>query len=164
MYETVYSTANHKYEMYEKQSHSRYNRRCIDSSITGCGNCVGYCQYSKHPGFLTEKLRKQHNCIGKQCFHYVPKPEKKKVPQLLVDLSSSILTLAHRVMSEDECVRVIRVENTEFNQYTAFYVTITNECQFDGYASRIEDELGIRVSFQKLNYDFDKCVALLCAG
>ena len=51
MYETVYSTANNKYEMYEKQSYSRYNRRCIDNSITGCGNCVGYCQYSDIQAF-----------------------------------------------------------------------------------------------------------------
>lgn len=162
MYETVYSTANNKYEIYEKQSHSRYNRCCIDNTITGCGHCVGYCQYSEHPGFLTEKLRKQHNCLGKQCFHYVPKPKKKKDPPFLVDLSSTILTLAKIVMSEDECVRVVRVENTEFNRYTAFYITITNECRFDGYASRIEDELGVQVSFQKLNCDFDKCVSLLC--
>lgn len=164
MCETVYSTAVSRYEIYEKQSHSRYNRRCIDNSITGCGNCVGYCQYSGHPGFLTKELRMQHNCLGKQCFHYVAKPEKKKIQQMFIDLSSSILNLAHRVMNEDECVRVIKVENTEFNQYTAFYVTITNECKFEGYAARIENELGIQVNFVKLNYDFDKCVALLCAS
>lgn len=164
MYETVFSSAQDKYKLYEKQSHSRYNRRCIDNSITGCGKCVGYCQYSAHPGFLTEKLRRQHNCIGKQCFYYLAKPEKQKTPQLLVDLSSSVLASVHRTMCEDECVRVIRVENTELNRYTAFYVTITNDCSFDRYISQIEDELGVYVNFVKLNYDFDKCVALLCTS
>ncbi len=164
MNETVYSTAKTKYEMYEKQSHSRYNRRCIDNSITGCGNCVGYCQYSEHPGFLTEKLRKQHNCIGKQCFHYLPKLTKEKAPKILVDLSSTILTMSRQVMNNDECVRVVRVEYAEFKRYTAFYVTITNECEFGGYAAQIKSKLGIDVDFVKLNYDFDKCVTLLYAG
>ena len=162
MHETVYSTATSKYEFYERQSHSRYNRRCIDNSITGCNKCVGYCQYNEHPGFLTEKLREQHNCIEKQCFHYIAKPEKKKATQTLIDLSSPLF--ANKLMSCNECVRVIRVENAEFNRYTAFYVTITNECEFGKYTSQIEKEMGIEVVFVKLNYDFDTCVSLLCAG
>lgn len=78
MYEIIYSTADSRYEQYEKQCRSKYDRRCIDNSITGCNKCVGYCQYAEHPGFLTEELRKQHNCIGKQCFHYVAKQKKEK--------------------------------------------------------------------------------------
>lgn len=164
MYETVYSTEKNKYAFYEKQSSSPYNRRCIDNTVTGCNKCVGYCQCIEHPGFLTKKHRKQHNCIGKQCFHYVAKPEKERTPQILSDLSSTILTLTHRLMSNNEYFRVIRVDNTTLNRYTAFYVTITNECEFDRYSNRIKEELGIEVSFVKLNYDFDRCVALLCAG
>ena len=81
-----------------------------------------------------------------------------------MDQSASILTFVQKIMRDNECARVIRVENTEFNHYTAFYVTITNECQFDKYASKVEDELGIQISFVKLNYDFDRCVALLCVS
>lgn len=161
MSKTVYSTSVSKYSMYEKQNLSRYNRRCIDNTITGCGNCVGYCQYIGHPGFLTKDLRDKHNCIEKQCFHYIHKTKNKKSQQILVDLSSSVLTLARQIMCENEYVRVIRVENTEYNHYIAYYVTITNECHFDSYVSQIEDEMGIYVRFQKLNYDFDKCVAIL---
>lgn len=164
MCKTAYSTSLDKYEFYEEHSSSRYNRRCIDNTITGCNKCVGYCQYYKHPGFLTDKLRKQHNCIGKQCFHYIAKPEKKKVARVLTDLSSSILSFANNIMNVNQFVRVIRVENTGFNQYTAFYVTITNECEFGKYTNLIEDEMEVKIAFVKLNYDFDKCVSLLCAG
>ena len=50
-----------------------YNRRCIDGHITGIGNCVGYCLYEGHPGYLTKSLRKEHDCIKKNCYHYEPK-------------------------------------------------------------------------------------------
>lgn len=164
MYETVYSTAESLYEQYEKQCRSKYDRRCIDNSITGCNKCVGYCQYSEHPGFLTEELRKKHNCIGKQCFHYVAKLKKKNPPQLIVDLTASILTVAQKAMCQNEFARVLQVESTEFKRYNAYYVTISSECDFDGYATQIKNELGVEVDFINLNYDFDKCVALLCAN
>jgi len=165
MYDIIYSTADSRYEQYEKQCRSKYDRRCIDNSITGCNRCVGYCQYAEHPGFLTEELRKQHNCIGKQCFHYVAKPKKKNAPQLIVvDLTSSILAVARKVMCQNEFARVLRVENIEFKKYNAYYVSITNECNFDRYSSQIKDELGVDVDFINLNYDFDKCVALLYAN
>lgn len=134
MYETVYSSEQNRYATLEKQFRSSHNRRCIDNTVTGCNKCVGYCQYDLHPGFLTEKLRKQHDCIGKKCFHYLAKPEKKKMPQILKDISPSVLDLIQRVMNGDEGLRVLRVENTEFNRYAAYYVTITNEYEFDSYA------------------------------
>lgn len=164
MYETVYSTAESLYEQYEKRYCSKYDRRCIDNTVTGCNKCVGYCQYEEHPGFLTEELRKKRNCIGKQCFHYVAKPKKKKTPQLIVDLTSSILAVVRKAMSQNEFARVLRVENAEFKRYNAYYVTISSECVFDGYATQIKNELGVEVDFINLNYDFDKCVALLCAN
>lgn len=164
MYETVYSTAESRYEQYEKQSHSKYNRRCIDNSVVGCSKCVGYCQYDVHPGFLTAELRKKHNCIGKQCFHYVAKQKKKHTPQLLIDLTSSVFAMVREVMGQNEFTRVIRVENAAYKKYNAFYVSITNDCDFDGYSTQLMSEHGIDVAFINLNYDFDKCVALLCAN
>lgn len=155
-----------EYADYENLSRSQYNRRCIDNTIVGCSRCVGYCQYDGHPGFLTEKHRKKHNCIGKGCHYYLAKPERKRgtLSQMLSDTSSVILSLTHELLAEEEFVRVIKVENTAVNRYTASYVTITSECDFSGCISKIRRELGMEVDFVKLNYDFDKCVALLCAG
>jgi len=81
-----------------------------------------------------------------------------------VDLTSSILAVARKVMCQNEFARVLRVENIEFKKYNAYYVSITNECNFDRYSSQIKDELGVDVDFINLNYDFDKCVALLYAN
>jgi len=70
-------SAVEEYEMYEKACGNMYNRKCIDRTVTSCGNCVGYCRYVEHPGFLTRELRKIHNCIKKECFYYLPKPKRK---------------------------------------------------------------------------------------
>ena len=61
------------YQQLEKQYGSGVNRRLINGVTTGCGKCVGFCKYQEHPGFLTKDLRREHNCIGKGCFYYVPK-------------------------------------------------------------------------------------------
>ena len=67
------------YYTFERQNSSPHQRRCIDGHITGCGKCVGYCRYHEHPGYLTKDLRKQHNCIKKSCYYYVPKGKETPV-------------------------------------------------------------------------------------
>ncbi len=76
--EIVYSTTASTYPI--NNSGAPHHRRCINGKITGCGNCVGYCKYNGHPGYLTKELRKQHDCIKKGCNYYVP----KKNPSLTV--------------------------------------------------------------------------------
>lgn len=65
-----------RYSDYDKPYKSKFNRRLINGKVTNCGNCVGYCQCDEHPGFLTREQRKQHNCIFKECFHYLAKEKK----------------------------------------------------------------------------------------
>lgn len=161
MYKVVYSTEGLLYEQYESECDSRYNRRCIDNTIVGCSRCVGYCKYNGHSGFLTNELRKKHNCIEKQCIYYVEKPVKKSSLQLNIDLTSSVLSMAHKLMKNNEYTRVIRVESISLKTYNAYYVSITNECNFNEYTIQIKNELGVDVNFVNLQYDFDKCVKLL---
>ena len=33
-------------------------------------NAVGFCYHSSHTGWLTEKMTKQHNCLGKRCKYF----------------------------------------------------------------------------------------------
>ena len=73
----VYSTERSGYHMFENKNSPQ--RRCIDGKITGSNKCVGYCRYIGHPGFLTEKHRKEHDCLGKGCRYYASK-EKKAEP------------------------------------------------------------------------------------
>lgn len=72
-YNVVYSTGIVTYSSYESRMISPHHRKCIDGKITGCGNCVGYCQFRNHPGYLTKELRKMHDCVKKGCNYYVPK-------------------------------------------------------------------------------------------
>ena len=69
--EIVYSNVSSS--EYFSVDNSPHHRRCIDGKVTGCGNCVGYCKFHEHPGYLTKNLRKQHDCIKKGCNYYVPK-------------------------------------------------------------------------------------------
>ena len=48
-------TDQYSYEYYDKRA-DKHARRCIDGSMTGKSKCVGYCTYTGHEGFLTEKL------------------------------------------------------------------------------------------------------------
>lgn len=73
-----HSAEGNKYTRYEQRSRSLFQLRCIDGHHTSCGNCVGYCRYSGHEGFLTRQQRKEHNCIGKKCDYYLQKPKKIK--------------------------------------------------------------------------------------
>ena len=67
----VYSSEWFTYSYFESRSRSKFDRRCIDGRICGRTKCVGYCRNDAHPGFLTGKLKKQHDCIGKACLYYV---------------------------------------------------------------------------------------------
>ena len=69
--EIIFSTADSTVNF--AANDSPHHRRCINGRKTGCGNCIGYCKYSGHPGYLTKELRKEHDCIKKGCNYYVPK-------------------------------------------------------------------------------------------
>ncbi len=140
----------------------RHVRRCINGVKTGCNKCVAYCRYDGHPGFLTEKQRKEHNCIEKGCHYYVAKeranePRHKNECEAYLQLIKSIIENSRTI---SEGVRVVRVEHTLNLQYTAYYVTITNQYSFASCSKFIQDKLGIQVDFSRLQYDFDACAAL----
>lgn len=67
-----------------------HRRRCIDGKITGCGNCVGFCKFNGHPGYLTKELRKKHDCIKKACHYYVPKAKSVTIQSPFAVLTALI--------------------------------------------------------------------------
>lgn len=149
------------YAEYEKASPSAFTRKSITGEIVGCGKCVGYCKYHGHPGFLTQDQRNQHDCLGKGCFYYLAKPKRKKeLKKAAPNLSYSILPAIQNTI-QTEGVKVIRFFETGFCEYTAYFVTITNDYSFVETASRIRERYGVAVLFSKLDYDFDTCVELL---
>lgn len=158
-----YSSSENGYAGYEKGSPSAYARRSITGAVVGCSKCVGYCKYYGHPGFLTKEQRRQHDCLNKDCNYYVEKQkERKPVPSAMKDHSPFVLSQIQQIVTE-EAVKVIRVKETGFHEYIAYYITITKDYSFEGCAEKLQREHGITVRFVKLNYDFDTCVNLLYA-
>ena len=73
MNDIIYTAKDYLYKQYESLSNSQYSRRTIDGKTVGSNKCVGYCSYNQHPGFLTKELRKNHNCLKKECNYYFNK-------------------------------------------------------------------------------------------
>ena len=156
----VYITDNNLYTYYEKKSGSHTNRRCIDGSITGCGKCVGYCQYREHPGFLTKIQREEHDCINKKCSYYIPKPQRDK-PEKRADITSELLRLAKQYTAKIEDLRIIRA-NYRDEAWIVEYVTVFGSYDFSDVEQKLQEEYHVTVIMQKLPWSFERCVELVC--
>lgn len=155
--------SGYSYEQIESKQGIGYNRKCIDGKITGCGKCVGYCKCSVHPGFLTEKLRKEHDCLEKSCFHYIPKLPHTRPLNRKKALLNDILGLAKQRISDLEGMRIISVQEQGINRWQFNYITISNEYPIHDIEQALGKDLNAEVSFIKLDYSFDRCVALIIA-
>lgn len=148
------------YDFYEKKAHSIHNRRCIDGKITGCGNCVGYCQYEMHPGFLTKELRQEHNCIKKGCYYYIPKPRKIGFEHASKSLSKEILSFSQAYTTESDGIKFVRADKQSADNYTIYYIAITNDIELNTLKVKIQNQFICNVNFVKLSYTFDVCEQL----
>lgn len=156
----IYNAETNMYVRYEQQSKSSINRRCIDGSVTGCGNCVGYCQYQEHPGFLTQKQRREHDCINKKCHRYIPKPQRIRTEKN-EDISSVLLALARQSVGGIEDIRIMNIKRDD-SRWLICYVTVFGQYNFFDMEQKIQEQAGVSVIMQKLNYSFDHCVELIC--
>ena len=158
----TFTSQNNLYFHFEKQSKSRVNRKCIDGTVTGCGNCVGYCRYREHPGFLTKEMRKEHDCIKKQCYHYLPKPQQTK-SEKRQDLSTVLFNLAKRLSAGMDDFRIINISETD-SGWTIGYITVFGQQDFSDMERAIKKASGVQVVMRKLDYSFDRCVELICGA
>lgn len=152
------------YEALERKYGYGHNRICINGKTTGCGNCVGYCSYQDHPGFLTESLRKEHDCLSKGCKYYTEKKAPIRHLKLTKDLSDQkMLFSAREAVSEMEGLRVLRAVR-EGATWLLKYVTITNDYVLEPVAKALTRDCCAPVRFEKLDYSFDICVKLIMEG
>ncbi len=147
------------YERLEAKFGEGHNRRCIDGKITGCGKCVGYCQYKVHPGFLTEKHRREHHCVEHGCRYYVAKPDRPKVRKEIAS-ASRLMALTSKFCGKLEGLRVMRVLE-EKNEWVLNYVTLTNEYKLEDIAMLITQQWGEKVRFRRLDLDYETCAELI---
>ena len=66
------------YDYYESQYITKKKRRNILGKEVKKEECVGYCACFNHTGFVTRKIRQQHDCLGKNCHYYVSKVSIKQ--------------------------------------------------------------------------------------
>lgn len=149
-----------EYELFEHKERSLHERRCIDGRITGCGNCVGYCKYCEHPGFLTQRQREQHDCINKQCRYYLPKTKKNRVKKNK-DIRPEMLTSVAKYYSEEiDDLRVMR-SYLKGDRWVINYITVFGDHNLSNIEKSIEQSTGLPVKMERLNYSFDRCVELI---
>jgi len=150
------------YNTYDSKESSTHNRKCIDGSTTGCNNCIAYCEYEGHPGFLTESLKAKHNCEEKKCKYYLPKP--RNVNRInMKDRDNeikNIATIASTATSSMEGLRVMRATKSEGGSWVIYYVTIAGY-SLDSVELEMEQHLGEKVEFAKLEYSFEIATALV---
>ena len=159
---TVYSTETSLFELLEKNSPSEFTRRSIDGHVVGSNKCVGYCLFEDHPGFLTNEQYRNHDCLKKNCCHFVPRSRKQPPQKANQDISPLILNHVQKSIPADAGIKIIKVAPCGPRRYSASYITVTNDHNPERYADAALKQFGVRISFVRLNYDFDVCVKLIC--
>ena len=139
------------YSYFDSKQNQTHNRRTIDGTITGCGKCVGYCQFSEHSGFLTEEQRKEHNCIGKGCHYYLSKPKSEKLKTARRNTTNEIIQKSSEVISDFEGIKIIRAEE----------ITKGGWNSIADLEKLISSVLGQKAVMQRLNYDFEIAAQLI---
>ena len=157
------SVSQRDYLYYEERCGNSKNRRCIDGHITGSGNCVGYCMYDVHSGFLTRELREAHNCIENGCFYYLRKIKPKKVQVENCNRSSEVVKIASDVISAYEGIRIMDAIAKQNGGWFVKYISITNEYSMKTIENRISTFVGESITMVNLNYDFDRATQLIFA-
>lgn len=61
------------YDYYESQYVMKRKRRNILGKEVKKEECIAYCTCFDHKGFITRRIRQQHDCLGKNCHYYVSK-------------------------------------------------------------------------------------------
>ena len=149
------------YITYDSRNKSAHNRSCIDGTITGSGNCIAYCEFGGHPGFLTEKLRSKHSCLEKECIYYLPKTRKSKRNNSNIDIEHErILAISKSATSDMAGMKVMSANREVDGVWTIYYISIA-EYFLDAVSQMVEERMGVKVAFVNLEYRFEFAAELI---
>lgn len=157
----VFSTERNLFTEIESKYGSSHIRQTIDGRCVGCSKCVGFCQFDGHPGFLTSEQRKKHDCLGKNCFYYVPKPARAKKPLVIHNETQEMLSIANESIDTQEGVRFLDAVQCEFKKWNLGYITITNDYSLTAAKEVLEKTFNCEVVFSRKHYSYDRCIQLL---
>lgn len=149
------------YEYYDGNQ-SKFSRRCIDGKFRGCSNCVGYCQFEGHPGFLTKEQRRKKDCIKKNCRYYTQKSPRKRESKNAFEVEiPGLIRKSNEYLRQYEGMKILHATTSASGTVTLQYVSITNSYSIDEISGLLKEHLGRPVLVKKLDYSFDKCAALV---
>lgn len=134
-------------------------RRCIDNSVTGRNRCTGYCNYSGHPGFLTEGLSAVRNCEKKNCVYYAPRTDRGVFCCPNLSPEAELLALAEEKTAKLEGLRLLRCEY-KAGVYTILYATVA-AYDLSQLAAQLTKESGLPLRFSPLTCDFETARQLI---
>ena len=135
--------------------------------IHGCGKCVGYCAYKGHEGYLTSELRKQHNCLEKECYHYVKREKSAFVNQFeplgqwFRDVPEMVIRKARSLTAELEGMEFVQVNSSRIGVCELSYVSITNEYKMNDIATAISESTGCQIILKQLQYPFELAATII---
>ena len=134
-----------------------FERKSIDGTAVYSNKCVGYCKFSEHSGFLTEKQFRQHNCIGKNCEHYLPKIKIKAKGSRIKASSAFDVNELNAAIKNYEGIRIIKAESDFRGNITAYYAAISNY-DIKSLEKEIFLKTNVKVTLVKLSYSFENSV------
>ena len=149
------------YDTYECRHSSAHSRQCIDGTITGSGKCVAFCEYEQHPGFLTDELRADHNCLEKSCIYYLQKKNRVRSNRSVNDLEHDhIMEVSRRATSDMEGMRLMRADRDADGGWTIYYISIADYV-LDSIVCHLEEMTGSSIRFSNLDYRFEIAAELI---
>ncbi len=138
-----------------------FNLRCMDGTLRGRSKCVGFCAYEQHPGFLTARQEREHQCHEKGCFYHHAKPavqrnrrDENRVKQ------AEIMAAARAATARMEGLRVLRAAQEPDGGWTVWYAAISGY-DLSEVEERLRKETECRISMKPLRCDFDTAAALV---
>ena len=149
------------YDYFDRRFGKPSLKKCIDGQFTGSNKCCGFCNYSGHPGFLTQRNIADHWCLEKQCQYFVPKVKMTAVKRK--DTAGTLLKQAESIVL------------TETNQFEGFRITglkwessviVINYVSVSMYnlipiAKIIENKVNTAVRFNMLQCDYAEAISFI---
>lgn len=157
------------YQYYLEEPGEVSKSRCIDNSVTSRSKCCGYCSCEQHPGYLTVKLMRVHECIEKECsfFYRIVKNDKKGINPVIWSMSDKsdvkderVLSKAGNLTKNYEGLRILKASKDPEGIWCLYYISISNY-NYEEISKMLKQKLGVEIKLIKMNLSFEEMVEII---
>lgn len=147
------------YKQIENEYRSSFSRPCIDGVSRGCNLCTAYCAYDEHPGFLTDKLIKQHRCLEKNCSLLIRRKNDKR-QRIVIEYAPEPQEVIENMFSDYEGLKIIETHKITDNYWHVSYIAIANY-DMEKIAAKIFKKYNVKIDFELLPYSFENAARII---